>query len=176
MKDIKIIFSEYSHENLNKNYFIFINIFSQSLTLFQDFKEIAKYKVSTSLFGEGSEMGSNKTPLGAHFIKEYIGQDSEPLTIFEARIPTNKKTNIISDCIYSKEDIISSRILWLEGLEEGKNKGFKVDTFQRYIYIHGTPHIDKLGEPESHGCIRMSDDNVITLFNSIKYNTLVLID
>ena len=75
MKDIKIIFSEYSHENLNKNYFIFINIFSQSLTLFQDFKEIAKYKVSTSRFGEGSEMGSNKTPLGAHFIKEYIGQD-----------------------------------------------------------------------------------------------------
>lgn len=175
MKDINIIFSEYSHENLNKDYFIFINIFSQSLTLFQDFKEIAKYKVSTSRFGEGSEMGSNKTPLGAHFIKEYIGQDSEPLTIFEARIPTNKKTNIISDCIYSKEDIISSRILWLEGLEEGKNKGFKVDTFQRYIYIHGTNEEGMLGNKASHGCIRMGNSDIIDLCNKKIINTLVYI-
>ena len=73
-------------------------------------------------------------------------------------------------------DYITSRIIRLSGLEDKINKGGEVDTYNRYIYIHGTPHIDKLGQPESHGCIRMSDNDVITLFNSIKYKTLVLID
>jgi lipoprotein-anchoring transpeptidase ErfK/SrfK len=75
-----------------------------------------------------------------------------------------------------KYDYITSRIIRLSGLEDNINKGGNVDTYNRYIYIHGTPHIDKLGKPGSHGCIRMSDNNVITLFNSIKYKTLVLID
>ena len=83
---------------------------------------------------------------------------------------------IIDKIPHDNQDYITSRIIRLSGLEDGHNKGGNVDTFDRYIYIHGTPHIDKLGRPESHGCIRMSDENVIKLFNLVKLKELVLID
>lgn len=165
MKDIREIFSQYSNKISNKNYLILVKISNQSLILYKDFEEIKKYKVSTSIYGEGSDEGSNKTPLGAHYIKDYIGKDIDFLTIFQNRKPINKKTEIIKEQKYSDQDIISSRILWLEGLEEGKNKGVNVDTYQRYIYIHGTNEESLLGKKASHGCIRMSNNDIITLCN-----------
>ena len=175
MKDIEVIFSKYSHKILNKNYFIIINISAQNLTFYKKFQEISKYKISTSKYGEGSEEGSNKTPLGAHYIKEYIGKDEDLLTIFQNRLPINKKTKIIKDHQSSNEDIISSRILWLEGLEEGKNKGKNIDTYQRYIYIHGTNEEGLLGKKSSHGCIRMSNSDIIDLCSKDICNIFVYI-
>ena len=103
--------------------------------------------------------------MGAHYIKDIIGKNEEPLTIFIGRKPSNKKAKIISGDLRSSEDIICSRIFWLDGLEEGINKGNNVDTYNRYIYIHGTNEESLLGKKASHGCIRMSNNDIITLCN-----------
>jgi len=89
---------------------------------------------------------------------------------FEGEIAT-----IFTDSTTSKTDDITSRILWLSGLEQGINKGGNVDSYQRYIYIHGTSEEGKLGIPASHGCIRMKNKDVIKLFNKVNEGTKVLI-
>ena len=90
--------------------------------------------------------------------------------IFHGEIAT-----IYSDTTKSKTDDITSRVLWLEGLEEGKNKGGKIDSYKRHIYIHGTPEEGSLGTPASHGCIRMKNKEVIDLYKILEVGTLVLI-
>ena len=152
---------------------IFINTVRQKLYLLDNNKIKYEFPISTSSNGIGCQVDSYKTPIGLHTVVSKIGAGLPPGTLFKNRRPTKR---IIDRLPQDKYDYITSRIIRLSGLEDDINKGGNVDTFNRYIYIHGTPHIDKLGEPESHGCIRMSDENVITLFNSIKYNTLVLID
>ena len=97
------------------------------------------------------------------------------MTIFRNRKPINKKTEIIKEHKSSDEDIISSRILWLEGLEEGKNKGENIDTYQRYIYIHGTNEEGMLGKKSSHGCIRMGNSDIIDLCSKEMCNIFVYI-
>ena len=82
---------------------------------------------------------------------------------------------IYNDTTKSKTDDVTSRVLWLEGLENGVNKGNNIDSFKRYIYIHGTSEEGRLGEPASHGCIRMKNKEVIELYKKIKIGTLVLI-
>tara|TARA_B100001996_G_scaffold379630_1_gene365691 strand:- start:707 stop:1261 length:555 start_codon:yes stop_codon:yes gene_type:complete len=182
MKDIKSIFSQFSNKDLNQEYLINIDITNQRLILYKNsiilpsyYNQIAEYKISSSKYGEGNKKDSNKTPLGAHYIKEYIGEGEDILTIFKNRKPTNIKTSIINDDVASNEDIISTRILWLEGLEEGKNKGVNIDSFLRYIYIHGTNEEGMLGKKSSHGCIRMSNSDIIDLCSRKICNTLVYI-
>ena len=175
MKDIKSIFSQFSKKDLNQEYLIIINITNQILILYKNYNQIANYKISSSKYGEGNNKGSNKTPLGAHYIKEYIGENVDILTTFKNRKPTNIKTKIIKDHATSKEDIISTRILWLEGLEEGKNKGENIDSYLRYIYIHGTNEEGMLGKKASHGCIRMSNSDIIDLCSRKICNTFVYI-
>ena len=85
MKNIKEIFSKYSHKVSNKNFLIYISIVNQSLTVYKNFEKIKVYKISSSKFGEGTQEGTNKTPLGAHYIKEYIGENEEIFTIFKNR-------------------------------------------------------------------------------------------
>ena len=152
---------------------IFINTVKQKLYLLDN--NIIKYEfpISTSLNGTGCQEDSYKTPIGLHTVVSKIGAGLLPGTLFKNRRPTQI---IVKPLPQDKYDYITSRIIRLSGLEDEINKGGNVDTYNRYIYIHGTPHIDRLGEPESHGCIRMSDNDVITLFDSIKYKTLVLID
>ena len=96
MEDIRLIHSSYAQNNINKNYFIVVDINRQILTLFKDFKIINTYKVSTSKFGEGQEVNSNKTPLGVHFIKEYIGH-LEIFSIFRNRVDTKNLAEIIKE-------------------------------------------------------------------------------
>ena len=177
MIDTKLILSQYTNKNnnLNKEYIIIVNILNQELILYKNYKELIKYMISTSIYGEGSEEGSNKTPIGAHYIKECIGNNTDPLTIFQNRRPTGAKTKIISEKISSNKDIISSRILWLDGLEEGKNKGSNLDSYSRYIYIHGTNEEGMLGEKSSHGCIRMSNSDIIDLCDKNICNSFVYI-
>lgn len=137
---------------------------------------IAGYPVSTAANGLGCEDGSNKTPIGAHRIAERIGQ-GEPLgRVFRARVPTAEIAEISADPDYrSPEDLITTRILWLEGLEEGVNRGPGVDSHDRYIYVHGTPEEGRIGAPASHGCIRMRNADVIDLFSRINGNTAIYI-
>ncbi len=152
---------------------IFINTTKQKLYLLDNNKIKYQFPISTSLNGTGCQEDSYKTPIGLHNVVSKIGTGLPAGTLFKNRRPTRR---IVSPLPQDKYDYITSRIIRLNGLEDDINKGGIVDTYNRYIYIHGTPHVDNLGKPKSHGCIRLSDDDVITLFNSIKYKTLVLID
>ena len=97
------------------------------------------------------------------------------MTIFQNRVPTNNKAKIISEKKTSEEDIICSRILWLSGLEDGQNKGSGIDSLSRYIYIHGTNEEGLLGVKASHGCIRMSNSDIIDLCDKKISNALIYI-
>ena len=116
--------------------------------------------------------GSFQTPLGRHYIAEKIGADMPPLTAFKARKPFT---------IYDPEtddpgrDWILSRILWLGGEQTGINRRGKVDTHDRYIYIHGTHEEHLIGQPASHGCIRMRNDDMLDLFEHASHGERVYI-
>ena len=153
-----------------------IDISNQRLYVIQNSAQTHSFAISSSKYGEGSTANSFKTPLGKHSVRTMIGENVPKNTIFISRINTKRQADIIESFNDSSDDYVTSRIIWLTGEEPGLNSGEGIDSYNRYIYIHGTPHSDKLGQPESHGCIRMSDNDVITLFNSIKYKTLVLID
>ena len=151
-----------------------ISITNQELTLRDDNGVIKTYKISTSKYGEGSTENSFKTPLGKHEIKKMIGKDVIIGGRFIGRVHTGEVFPIYSDQeIYVKEDVVQSRILWLSGLEYNKNKGIGVDSFARYIYIHGTPEEWLLGSKASKGCIRMSNKDVIELFEKVHEGMIV---
>ena len=151
-----------------------ISITNQELTLRDDNGVIKTYKISTSKYGEGSTENSFKTPLGKHEIKKMIGKDVIIGGRFIGRVHTGEVFPIYSDQeIYVKEDVVQSRILWLSGLENNINKGIGVDSFARYIYIHGTPEEWLLGSKASKGCIRMSNKDVIELFDKVHEGMIV---
>ena len=151
-----------------------ISITYQELILRDDSGVIKTYKISTSKFGEGSTENSFKTPLGKHEIKKMIGKDVIIGGRFIGRVHTGEVFPIYSDQeIYVKEDVVQSRILWLSGLEDNINKGIGVDSFARYIYIHGTPEEWLLGSKASKGCIRMSNKDVIELFDKVHEGMIV---
>jgi len=148
-----------------------IKISSQILQVYLGDKIKSKYKISTSKYGAGNKAGSNKTPLGLHRIVSKIGRNACIGTIFKRRRNTGK---IVRFSNYSS-DLITTRILRLEGLEKSVNKGKGIDSFRRCIYIHGTPEEKLIGKPASHGCIRMKNRDIIHLFEIIKRGTRVLI-
>ena len=154
---------------------IVIDISEQRLYLVQNKLVVKSYPISSSKFGEGSIENSFKTPLGMHQIKEKIGEAVEENTIFISRVDTQKKANIIKDTFDSDNDFVTSRILWLDGMEQGKNKGQGIDSYDRYIYIHGTQEEGLIGTKASHGCIRMFNNDVIELFKQVQEGTNVLI-
>jgi lipoprotein-anchoring transpeptidase ErfK/SrfK len=154
---------------------LFISIKNQRLYHIKNKKIISKFSVSSSKYGTGSKNGSNKTPLGLHKIKEKHGDDVPINGRMLGRVFYRQIATIHNDTTKSKTDDITSRILWLEGVEQGKNKGDGIDSYLRYIYIHGTSEEGRLGVPASHGCIRMKNKDVIDLYNTVEVGTLVLI-
>lgn len=136
---------------------------------------IRQYPVSTAANGAGEENGSYCTPRGRHRIAEKIGAFAPLCSAFKSRQPTGEVWTPELDAEYPSRDWILTRILWLEGLEPGKNQGDTVDTHNRYIYIHGTNEEHKLGTPASHGCIRMKNADVAELFDLVKEGTEVRI-
>lgn len=152
---------------------IFINSFNQTLYLLKKNSIQFETKISTSCKGMGCQEGSFQTPIGLHTITSKIGEGLTLGTLFKYRRPTSKIiTNIPSD----DADYITTRIIRLAGLENGLNQNDSVDSYRRYIYIHGTPHKDKLGFAKSHGCIRMSDEDIVELFDQVDVGSLVFID
>ncbi|MFT5503550.1 MAG: lipoprotein-anchoring transpeptidase ErfK/SrfK [Gammaproteobacteria bacterium] len=135
--------------------------------------EIARYKISTADNGIGNRQDSFKTPFGIHRIRQKIGGGERLGSVFKAREPTGQLMRTRNN---TETDEITSRILWLDGLEDGVNKGGDVDTYSRYIYIHGTSDEKRLGQPVSKGCIRMKNEDVIELFDNVLLNDLVIID
>lgn len=146
---------------------------SQSLFLIRNNRIEAIYPVSTSLKGLGNRDGSYQTPTGTHRICAKYGEGSPVGTIFRARKSTGKIAKIYTDKTDSPDDYVTTRILRLKGMEPGVNKGKGIDSYRRFIYIHGTPEEGLIGTPASHGCIRMKNTDVIALFDTVPVGTLV---
>ena len=128
---------------------------------------IREYPVSTGKNGIGETMDSGCTPRGRHSIAEMIGAGCVPDTVFVGRRPTGEIYNPKLRRQYPERDWILTRIIWLQGEEPGVNQGGTVDTYSRYIYIHGAPDDVKMGEPGSAGCIRMRNHDVVELFGLV---------
>lgn len=154
---------------------LFISIENQELYYIRNKTVVNTFIISSSKYGTGNKNGSNKTPLGIHKVKEKHGEDTPLNGIMVGRIFNGKIAKVYHDTTRSKTDDITTRILWLEGMEEGKNKGIGIDSYKRYIYIHGTSEEGRLGMPASHGCIRMKNKDIIDLYRIIEVGTLVLI-
>ena len=138
---------------------IVIDIKTQSLKLTCDQREIFSAPVSTSRAGPGFEPGSFKTPTGVFRVYERIGENAPSGTTFVGRVP-------IEEPPASGDDLITSRILWLDGLEREN-----ANTKDRFIYIHGTNQEDLIGQPVSHGCVRMRNEDIIKLFEMVTVGT-----
>jgi hypothetical protein len=128
-----------------------------------------RYRISSSRFGIGQVQNSNCTPLGLHRIGEKIGEGWPAGTVFRSRQVVGFTWKGLPRAP------ITTRILWLHGLEPGFNQGGKVDTHSRYIYIHGTGDEPTLGRPASRGCIQMAANDLIPFFDKIRSGTLVWI-
>jgi lipoprotein-anchoring transpeptidase ErfK/SrfK len=150
-----------------------IDLSRQRLRLYQGRTLLREYRVSTAEKGAGEKNGSNQTPRGRHQVRAKIGRGAPEGAVFVSRRRTGE--------VYSKElrdrypgrDWILTRILWLSGLEPGKNRLRDVDTMRRYIYLHGTPEETALGRPGSHGCVRMANKDIVELFDLVAPGTEV---
>jgi len=145
---------------------IHISIRDQRLTLKEGEAPVRTYPVSTSRFGVGTEHGSLKTPTGRFRVAKKIGENMPSGTIFLGRVPLKP-----DDPLPPTEDFVTSRILWLDGIDE-----HNANTRERFIYIHGTKHEDRIGDPASRGCVRMRNADVIELFDLVDEGASVVIE
>lgn len=149
-----------------------ICIAAQQLELLDDSGQVLrKYWVSTAKNGVGEMRGSHCTPRGLHTIRAKIGEGCATNTVFVGRRPTGEIYSPELGACFPNRDWILTRILWLSGCEAGFNRMGDNDTMRRYIYIHGTPDTVQLGEPGSHGCIRMRNADLIELFDLVSVGT-----
>ncbi len=130
-------------------------------------------RISTARNGVGEENGSEKTPRGAHYIRAKIGAGLPADAVLVSRRPTGEIYSPSLRAAFPNRDWILTRILWLCGLEPGKNRLGNVDTMRRYIYIHGCPDEDPMGVPGSHGCVKMRNREIIELFDRVAPGTRV---
>lgn len=155
---------------------IHIDIATQSLALINHGGvELRRYAISSGANGMGEENGSFCTPRGRHVIRAKIGADQPPNSVFVRRRPTGEIYTPLMGQQFPNRDWILTRILWLSGKEPGFNRWGSCDTMRRYIYIHGTPDTTLLGQPGSHGCIRMRNADIIDLFDRIEVGVMVQI-
>lgn len=144
------------------------------MALLENDRIMKVYPVSTSKNPPSCRTDSGGTPTGLHAISDKIGGNSPEGTVFKGRVPTGQHYSEASapdiGC-----NLITSRILRLRGLEPGINSGPGCDSYRRYIYIHGTNHEDRIGQPFSRGCIEMRNQEVIDLFNRVAEGDLIWI-
>ena len=150
-----------------------IDLTQQRLRLFEGERVVMDVAVSTAKNGPGEQKGSECTPRGAHIIRAKIGAGCPADTIFVGRRPAGEMYSPEFGARFPGRDWILTRILWLSGLEPGRNRLGQVDTMRRYIYIHGTPEHVSLGVPGSRGCVRMRNRDIIELFERVPAGTRV---
>lgn len=159
-------------QRVGENLGIWVSAGRQKVIVVKCKKILMSTLCSTSSKGIGNRVNSNQTPIGWHLVAERIGNGLPWGAIFEERRYTGR---VWSPNQPTSDDLILTRIIRLQGTEPGINKGSGVDSYDRYIYIHGTAEEHKLGTCASHGCIRLSNSDVITLFNLVALSTPVLI-
>lgn len=171
VQDLQRRFPSYSTERV-----LLIDGIGQKMELIENGQVSHAWVISVALKGLGSRKGSEQTPTGVHRIAQKIGDGAALGAIFKARQNTGRIANILTGANErSTEDNVTSRILWLAGMEPNINQGGNVDSYERYIYIHGTDEEGRLGQGASHGCIRMKNQDVINLFDLVTEDTLVVI-
>jgi hypothetical protein len=148
-----------------------IQVSTQTAALYENGAYAAQYPCSTSRHGVGQTVGSNRTPLGLHCIAEKIGEGLPAGTVFKGRVVVGHT----SDPLFADAKI-TTRILWLDGLDPGLNRGGNVDSHARYIYIHGTADQASVGRPASSGCTHFTDPVLIHLFELLPSGTHVWIE
>lgn len=167
--------NDFDSQGLTQGRHLVVEFESQTLTVYDGDVEAYRFPVSTALNGPGELEGSGCTPRGWHQIRARIGAGLPTGAVLVGRRPTGEIYSPELARKFPQRDWILSRILWLSGLERGKNRGGSVDTMRRYIYIHGTPDTEPMGVAKSHGCIRMRNSDVIHLFDLVVPGTPVLI-
>jgi lipoprotein-anchoring transpeptidase ErfK/SrfK len=151
-----------------------ISIPAQTLTLLGDNgRALRRYRVSTSRNGAGEVQGSFCTPRGEHLVRAKIGAGRDVNTVFVRRRPTGEIWTPELGARFPGRDWILTRILWLSGCERGVNRLGNVDTMRRFIYIHGSPEPVAMGKPDSIGCIRMRNADIVELFDLVPPYTAV---
>lgn len=135
-----------------------VSVRDQKMLLVHDGQPVKAYKISTSKFGLGDQPGSYRTPLGRMRVAKKIGSGAPAGAVFKNRRPTGE---VLQPNAAGRDPIVS-RILWLNGTDSNNRNALR-----RYIYIHGTPEVDRLGTPTSYGCIRMGTKDVIDLYDRV---------
>jgi hypothetical protein len=143
---------------------IAVSVSCQRMMVYEEVHLLATFAVSTAAKGMGCEAGSLRTPTGRFRISEKIGEGEAVGTIFKARVACG----VWDERDESEDDLILTRILRLEGMDP-----WNLNTMDRYIYIHGTNHESSIGQPASHGCIRMTNHDMIALFDMVEYGDRV---
>ena len=156
-------------------YYLDIAIADQQLTIYANGIAVQHYPISTAKNGAGELRGSECTPRGWHKIRAKIGADQPLQAVFVGRRATGEIYSADLGREYPQRDWILTRILWLGGLEPGRNCYGNVDSTWRYIYIHGGPDELMTGDPGSHGCIRMNNADMLDLFNRVEAGMKVYI-
>jgi hypothetical protein len=151
-----------------------VRISTATLQFFRKGELVRSYVVSTSKRPPSNIKHSLGTPRGLHEIAERIGAGQPPGMVFKSRVPTGRHFSELPDT-GENDNLITSRILWLRGLEPGVNRGGEVDSFERYIYVHGTNHESRIGEPMSAGCVLMRNLDIAELYEEVRTSDLVWI-
>jgi hypothetical protein len=145
-----------------------VRISTGTLQFFRQGELVRSYVISTSKRPPSNVKNSLGTPRGLHEIAERIGAGQPPGMVFKARVPTGRHFHEVLEREPDNDNLITSRILWLRGLEPGVNRGGEVDTYERYVYVHGTNHDDRIGEPLSSGCVLMRNLDIVELFEQVR--------
>ncbi|MBL4851648.1 MAG: L,D-transpeptidase [Gammaproteobacteria bacterium] len=152
-----------------------ISIPRQRLIFYEGDKWLFESLISTAENGVGEKNGSGCTPRGKHIIRAKIGAGLSKNSVLVGRRPTGERYDKTLAATFPDRDWILTRILWLSGCELSHNRLGNVDTMRRYIYIHGSPDTVAMGKLGSHGCIRMRNDDIITLFDRVNLGASVMI-
>ena len=152
---------------------ILVNTKVQEAYLLDDGVQVRRFKISTAKNGLGCLEGSMCTPLGKHIVAEKIGENAPTGAVFRSRVFNGEvwTQDIENPLSQSTDDLVLTRVLWLEGCEE-----HNLNTHSRYVYLHGTNQEQLLGSPVSHGCIRFSNQDIVELFDLVDVGTEVYIE
>mgnify|MGYP000709281126 CR=1 FL=1 len=151
-----------------------VRISTATMQFFRKGELVRSYGISTSKRPPSNVKNSLGTPRGLHEIAERIGAGQPPGMVFKARVPTGRHYHEFPDAA-ANDNLITGRILWLRGLEAGVNRGGNVDTYERYVYVHGTNHDDRIGESLSAGCVLMRNLDIVELYEQVRVGDQVLI-
>lgn len=153
-----------------------ISLADQMLYGFAAGRLVLRLPVSTALNGAGEQEGSGCTPRGLHEVRARIGEGLPSGAVLRGRRWTGEVWSTELHEQFPGRDWILTRILWLSGCEPGVNRLGPVDTFRRYIYLHGTPDCEPMGIPLSHGCVRLRNADLLQLFPRVPLHCSVRLD